>query len=279
MDLIGFVAGLSNDAYHSGPGVNRSLLWRLLSYSPAHSKVQKEPTDSMQMGADLHCAILEPDRFERQYVVIPADCRVGSGKGQRGRLEDFMAEAERNGQTTIKDEDMEAIRRMADAVRKDPDASEILKGSEFELSGYWYDPDETDILCKIRLDVLQTSTGIIADLKKTTDAREHKFQRHAHDMGYHMQAFMSCYGATHIAKAEHKDFRFIVVEDHDPWAVQVYQATSEFLHIGGLDFGRAFRRYVECLRSNTWPAYDNGLHPLNPPGWRMRQEMMSEIIE
>lgn len=275
----GLVKGISNDDYHKGPGVSRSFLWTLLDKSPADARVEKEETDAMAMGTALHTAILEPNRFEREYKVIPADCRVGSGKGQRERLSTFEATAEINGWTTIKAEDMESIKRMANAVRSNEDAKVLLEGIEAEVSGYWFDPDEKDVLCKIRPDGIQTATGILVDLKKAADARERIFVNKAHGMGYHVQAFMCLYGMTHITGVEHQEFRFIVAEDHEPWNVVVYRASQEFLHVGGIDFGRAFRLYVECLRSGKWLGYPGGVHDLNPPGWRMRKEMMSEIIE
>lgn len=232
----------------------------------------------MQMGTDLHCAILEPDRFEKEYRVIPSECRVGSGKGQKLRLAEFEVQAKHNGWNIINAEDMETIKRMSEAVRTDQDAIEIMEGSAFEVSGFWYDVDEKDVLCKIRPDVLNTEKMILGDLKKTTDARQHVFESHAHKMGYHMQAHWGIYGMTHITKTEHRDFRFIVVEDHEPWEVQVYRASRDFLQIGGIDCGKAFARYVECLKSDIWPGYEKGVKELNPPGWRMRKEMMMEMI-
>jgi exodeoxyribonuclease VIII len=275
----GWISGISNENYHAGEGINRSTLWKLLYWSPKQALIRKEPTDPMKMGTDLHCSILEPERFEKEYRVIPSECRKGSGKGQVLRRAEFEAKAKRNGWTIIKAEDMEKVKRMRDAILTDPDASVLLKDGISEICGYWYDPDEKDILCKIRLDYLQTETGIIVDLKKTTDAREKHFTDHAHAMGYLMQAWWSLYGATQITRVAHNDFRFIVVEDHDPWEVVVYQASPDFIHIGGLDCGRALKRYIECYRSGGWPGYGGGVRPLNPPPWRMRKEMLNPIIE
>ena len=62
---------------------NSMLSW--LKQSPAYFKSQIDkksvPTDAMTFGSAFHCAVLEPDKFDDLYYVIPKlDKRTKAGK-------------------------------------------------------------------------------------------------------------------------------------------------------------------------------------------------------
>lgn len=68
----GVYRGLSNDEYHSGPGVSKSLL-DLLRQSPAHlratltSAEPRKPTAAQAFGTAFHMLLLEPGKFAASY--------------------------------------------------------------------------------------------------------------------------------------------------------------------------------------------------------------------
>lgn len=69
---------LSNDEYHGGEGVNKSLL-DIVAHSPAHAKFAMEnraendntPTPAQVLGSAFHALALEPHVFNSQYAVQP----------------------------------------------------------------------------------------------------------------------------------------------------------------------------------------------------------------
>lgn len=69
---------LSNAEYHSGAGVNKSLL-DIVAQSPAHAKYamdnraenDNEPTTAQVLGSAFHALALEPHVFNSQYAVQP----------------------------------------------------------------------------------------------------------------------------------------------------------------------------------------------------------------
>ena len=67
-----FIANMPNDAYHSYPeGISSTGLKAVLR-SPAHYKFQaaRTPSRAMEIGTAIHTALLEPDRFAADYVLL-----------------------------------------------------------------------------------------------------------------------------------------------------------------------------------------------------------------
>lgn len=70
----GIYDGISNDAYHGGPGISKSGL-DILHKSPAHLKAardfagEKRETKAMFKGKALHALVLEPAAFVREYTL------------------------------------------------------------------------------------------------------------------------------------------------------------------------------------------------------------------
>ncbi len=209
---------------------------------------------------------------------MPADCMVGSGTGQRTRKEAFEARAQARGQTIINPEDKILIESMRKAIFANVEAAKHLQDGERELSGYWHDPIEPSILCRLRLDWLNKQDMEIVDLKSTTDARPGPFTRIAYDKGYHIEAAWFLYGVSQITRVEHRIFYFIAVETNPPHGVKVYKASEGFLLEGLKQCSRALGIYKRCLETDTWPCYPPEVEELDLPGWVKRREPLS-IIE
>ena len=102
--------GIGNEEYHKGPGLSSSDL-KLLARSPLHYKTAKafhpEETNAMRLGTAVHCAILEPDRIDVEYVLAPEgiDRRTKAGKAQ-------WAELEATGKTILSCEEAQVVQGM-----------------------------------------------------------------------------------------------------------------------------------------------------------------------
>lgn len=70
----GIYSDISNEDYHSGPGVSKSQL-DLFHKAPAVYKASidglltREPTAQQALGTAFHCLILEPERFTQEYCL------------------------------------------------------------------------------------------------------------------------------------------------------------------------------------------------------------------
>ena len=276
---------MTNEQYHSSPAVSKSDMSKILDCPRRYIQPGiEEEKDNLIIGAAFHTAVLEPDKFDREYVTLPDDCRPGSGRGQRDRLEAFVFESQQKGQTILKPEWVDQIRIMRDAVHMHPTVRRegLLEGGEAEISGFYFDTD-FGIHTKIRPDYLKQDRPIIVDLKSAADPTPRKFGNVAYDKDYDLQTGHYSYTAMKLTGIMHEGFYFIAVEKPklkgQYVGVLVYRATPEFINNGLLKRSRALTAYAECRKDNSWPGYDETIQELNLPGWITRKPDLSPIFD
>lgn len=176
----GVYRDLSNESYHSGPGVSKSLL-DLLSQSPAHlraamtSTEPRKETPAQFFGTAFHMLLLEPEKFAASYCEpfeAPAGALVTVEDIKRALTEagePFKASARKSDLAAIVREKLPAailfddekekylarnagraeltadqwkrLNSMRDAVMAHPAARKLLSApGEAELSAYWKEP-------------------------------------------------------------------------------------------------------------------------------------------
>ena len=257
---------VSDKDYHEGEGISRSDL-SLLLRSPAHYKSREEhkETPALILGSAIHVVVFQPDEFGKRYCVKPEGMSFATKEGKAWR--------DGHGDKTILSfEDNKTCEGIKAAVRAHPIAADLLSDGEAEVTGYWNDPISPEILCKLRLDWINKTKGVIVDLKSCLDAREHVFKRDAYNLRYHMQSSWYCYGVSQITRIEHRDFRFIAVEKDPPYGVMVYKASEEQMLEGLKDCAKALGIYKKCVADNRWPCYPEEVVELGLPGWVTRKE-------
>jgi hypothetical protein len=227
----------------------------------------------MVLGSAFHTSVLEPLEFSNRFMVLPEGVTRAMKEGKA-----LVIQAAQEGKDLITSEDVANFSNMASAIWAHPLVKQILEGAEHEISGYWYDSIYPEILCKLRLDVLNTGKGILADIKTTDDARPGTWLNRAYNMGYHIQAGWYCEGVSLITGETHNDFYFITVEREAPFGVNVYKADAEFMVHGLREARTAVDVYRKCLETDTWPCYPPDLIPLHLPGWVRRKDVQT-IIE
>jgi len=257
---------ISDSDYHQGPGLSKTDLGLLLR-SPAHYKGREErkETAALILGSAVHMAVFQPEEFDKKYAVKPEGMSFATKKGKDWR-------ALHDDKIILAFEDAKVCENIKLAVRLHPIASNLLSDGEAEVSGYWYDPEAPEILCKLRADWINKSKGIILDFKTCQDAREHVFKRDAYNLGYHMQAAWYLYGVSQITRREHRDFYFIAVEKNSPYAVAVYKASDEMTTEGLKDCAKALGIYKRCVAGDNWPGYPEEITDLGLPGWVLRKD-------
>ena len=253
---------MTEEEYRAHPGVNKSTLWEMRK-SPAHYKYALEhpspDTPALKMGRAIHMGILQPEEFNRHYVLAQNwDRRTKEGREMYNRFLEQNADKE-----LIVQDDYDDIVGMYESVWNDPDARDLLTGCEYETPLFWTD-EATRIKCKCRLDAHKG--GIVVDLKSCTDAATGTFMRDAIRYGYDVQAahYLRGYRAKFDRPAQ---FWFIAVEKKPPYAVNVILAGDAFIDRGTWQLIDLMDKLKECRKNRKWPGY--GRNELVLPEWAM----------
>jgi hypothetical protein len=259
---------LSDDAYHADRSHVSSSTLKAILKSPLHYRWAlanpRTPTKAMRLGTLIHAAVLEPERFAREFAVAPPlDLRTKAGKAALEALE-----AENPGKTVIFADDFASIERVRSGLAAHETARALLElRSEREESVFWTDP-ETGAPCKSRKDLrVDLDDGLIVDLKKTSSAERAAFARQVANLHYDLSAVMYTLGDA-MAYGVAPQFVWVCVEE-DTGAVGVYRPDEDFRARGRKNLRHALRLLAECRERDTWPGYQDGLsiETVSPPRW------------
>jgi hypothetical protein len=222
--------------YHASPGLSISRLKRI-GYSPMHFQHVPAASDQaapMHLGQAAHCAVLEPERFARDYVVWNRMSDKGNLCPRNGQhWEKFKAEHPHS-EIVMPDEYEHAL-RMQQAVRGDKWAMRYLTRGAAEVS-----------------------------MRKFSTAAA-RYQYHLQWAWYH-----DGYDLIRHVRPVMKE---IVVESKPPYAVVVYDIPDEVIEIGREEYTRLLELLADCERANEWPGPALGTEVMFAlPSWAYQQE-------
>lgn len=259
-----FVLDMPNEAYHAYDGISKSGL-DIINRSPAHYffNSYSEPSPAMLMGTAVHTAILEPERFKDDYLILDVkDKRTSAYK---------EAVKARGVERVLLKKDYERIATMQEVIAADNEASELLAGCDlFEVSAFVGIPD-TDIILRCRYDAFNTREGVAVDLKTTRSSEPNAFAKSVYDYRYHVQAALYSDVFEMITGERLKRFAFLAVENDLPHCPMVYDLDDDALHIGRLEYELNLVEYGKALQSGNWHGYEKTGEPLSLPNWVLNQ--------
>ena len=266
------VSNMPNDEYHAHAGISNSGLTRF-SVSPAHYKYapKNEPTRAMEIGTAIHAAILEPERFKSQYMLLPE-------VKARTATEYKKAAATLGSELVLIGNEVSNVLGMYESVHSSEYIHNRLSESgHTELSVFAIDP-ETGVLCKCRFDYLSDTLRAI-DVKKTQDARPEPFSRSIDNYRYHVQAAFYSDVFKWCTGKELKSFEFLAVEEKQPHGRKLYKLCDESLDIGRRMYRENLSEYAECLANNYWPLYEcDDSELISLPYWTL-SKYENDLIE
>lgn len=241
--------------YHASPRLSRSALVDILR-SPAHfmdrMTNRQEPTEAMVVGDAIHTAVLEPDRFDAEYVYAEKfDRRTKAGKQAWAEWQ-----AGHVGKKVVPHSSADTVREIARAVRNHPDLRDILTGRGLtEPSAAWDTEDGIGLRARPDRAIPKGGTHILADLKSAKDASPHGFAKEIAARKLHVQAAFYLDGFSAASGVKCDEFIFVVFEKTRPYACAVYFLDSESIAQGRYEYQKALDIYRECMRSGVWPDY------------------------
>lgn len=139
-----------------------------------------EQTDSMVLGSLIHCLILQPEKYDSEYLLKPANANKSSNANKK-RLEAF--EAILGDRTPISETQLKTAKEVAAKVLSNPKTNPYLIG-EKEVREYF----EIEGVPMVKVCDIINDFGIV-DIKSGENRNARKFSRKAiYDYMYHLQA-------------------------------------------------------------------------------------------
>jgi hypothetical protein len=264
----GLHAGVPEDVYHQRVlGVASKHALDLVLRAPAVYRawidglLDDADRPALAFGRALHCAVLEPERFDREYAVEPpwGDCRKTANRERRDGWR-----AEHAGKTFLPADDGARIRSMRTAVREHPAGPFFVEGVP-EVTLRWEDED-TGLVCKARADWWDRRTRRAIDVKTTDDARPFAFARAIEVFGYHVQDGFYTEGFEALGEPIHS-FLFVVVEKAPPFLVRCYELDAEDVRAGRAKAREGLRTLADCIAHDDWPGYPEDIQTISRPRW------------
>lgn len=277
------IHNLTNAEYHGNTSHISKSGMDLIAKSPAHyyaayidpDRKQRTETEAMKTGTLFHTAILEPEKMS-DYAVFndfQIITEIGGGNPRAtSRYKEWKSVfmAENAGKTFISADELENVKRMAEAVQKHPAACELITDLVVEKSIFWTDP-VTGAPCKCRPDGVKSAGDIMIDLKSTEDASPEGFAKSVWNYRYHVQAPFYMDGFEEATGIAPDWFIFIAVEKSPPYSVCVYFTPAEILELGREEYRRNLADYMEAKRTGVWKGYSDIIEPLRLPGWAFKK--------
>lgn len=265
------IEDMTNEDYHNeADHISKSGL-DLMARSPSHFRyaAPRDATRAMELGTALHTAVLEPERFATEYMLL---------KEVKDRRASAYKEAAKQygGSNTLTGGEADKVAGMQEAVRSHRIIGDLLNHEQGkpELTVMTTDP-ETGVGVKCRFDWI--ANGRALDLKKTQDARPQSFCKSVANYGYHVQA--AFYEDVWLWETGEKlkSFEFAAIEEAMPHGVMLYQLDTEAMQEGRRIYREALRVYADCLEKDQWPAYSGEMEYISLPAWAVPSIEEGEI--
>jgi exodeoxyribonuclease VIII len=221
-------------------------------------------TDGQVEGNALHCLVLEPATFDRQFVVVPkVDKRTKAGKEAWAEFEKSA-----NGRIMIQDDDLLHIKNAAKEALAHPFIKAALshENRQIEHALYWTDT-ETSVRCQMRSDI--SVGGVMADLK-TGPADERGFLNTIDNMYYDVQSAMYWDGKQ--ANGLRQDFFvFFAIELKPPYLCAAYNLSPETMAAARAAYKYWISLFDAGCKTGIWPGLETGIKQVALSPWKLAE--------
>lgn len=265
---------MTDEEYHSAPGISKSHLdlvakcpmkyWQKYIKGDAlevgedgevtdedEAESAKE-TEAMMQGKAIHTAILEPDLFTSDYVILPSfDLRTKAGRAAKA---EFMA-TEGLGKKVLSGKQRDIALAVGRAVRRHPVASKMFTDEGAAEQTYFATDRETGALIKCRIDWFNPGPGFAVDVKSCLDASKDEFRRSIEKYRYYVQQPWYFDVLSQLYGEPPPHWVFLAVEKKPPYSVGIYFLEQEDIALGRREMRYDLRTILECKRTGVWPDY------------------------
>ena len=248
----------TNEAYHADTSCISTSMLKLFResiqkyYKRYVTKTEVEPPRKRELtlGTLAHAAILEPERWEKEFVSAPAWTR-----GNRRLLQKYTQEFDGTGVTVVSYDDARAVTQIAQAAQRVAGKLLALDGV-VEQSIRVQDP-ETGLWMKIRPDkrLYVPERGLfvpaLLDIKSTYEPDERQFLFTAKRFLYALQE-VHYVEVVELEYGVKCDFHFIVVQSKKPYDARLYRMPDGWRQGAKALRRKLLRELAECYASGKW---------------------------
>jgi hypothetical protein len=264
MTTIDVTAKAINEAaerYHLRTEVSKSMLaefhQRRRVYEARFVKrtmAPKEPTRAMKIGTLVHAAILEPDKIDDMYVVIPDSLLSGANRSiSSTEAKNFVKSVKANGRHAIKADELPMIRGMAESVHRE--CGDWIRGAKHRETTITWQHPATGIPCRCRYDFLRftkNQTIIVPDIKTTNDISEHAFRSTIESFDYWLQDSHYSEGIEAVHGRLVEQFIFIAVESDEPYQCRTFALDDVQREAAKEARERLMGNLAECMTTGNY---------------------------
>lgn len=253
----------TNEEYHTDADAISSSALKALARSAARFKgyldgIESHSTRSRILGTAVHAAVLEPARFEQEYVIWP-------GRRAGRAWETFLSTTQTKHVLTQAEYDLvyacaDKALRTKTIINDQGDAftlSDLISFGMCERNIYWIDA-ETGLTCRARYDLI--CQHLTVDLKTTDDARQQSFAWQCARLGYDIQAAFYLRGRRAFAMCgAHKALPFVLLAaelNKCPDAQAHLLHPEQFIAFGDRVVSDCMRRAKLCFETGEFPGYE-----------------------
>jgi exodeoxyribonuclease VIII len=220
---------------------------------------ERKQTEAMLFGAVCHKLILEPEDFEKEYIVEPEfNKRTNQGKED---YQAFLTSIEKYKFTPIPPATMVKAKELVTQFMGTPAHNYVLNLSKRE--------ERFDMIHETGLPVCGYIDGVgdnfNLEVKIVTSADTDDIIRDFYKMKYHIQA-----GIYNWSNG--KPIYYLVIENSFPYLSRIFKASDEYVMEGKKAFNKAMTDFKYCLDTDSFDMgyeFYAGSEPstLTLPGW------------
>lgn len=213
-----------------------------------------------------------------EVVAYPEEVLGKGGAATTKAAREFAAQARKNGQIPVKEEDLDVPAAMAEAVLAHPLARTFFESGAPEVSIY---AQNHGVWMRGRVDWVHSPSEdsaqvVLIDLKTTaTVPTPTNFARTAATYHYGLQREWYRY-IWQANTAIIPEFIHVAVTKTPPFLVAVIELDAEFEQIGKTQMNRALTTWRACNDSGVWPGLATDTCLVGPPTWYANTELDEE---
>ncbi len=269
---------ITRPEYDALPGINHSKL-KYFKDSIKHGSwkaTQKfNQTSAMRLGTAVHTLVLEPHKFDDEYICGsgPVNEKTGKTYGTDSqKFQNWLSEQEETGKTYLSTNDKNQAEQVAKNVYKNELAMYWLDQCEYRESAVTWTDKRTGLECKALMDNFSLENLILGDFKTIARSVDYEFlSKTLFTMDY-FQQFAFYNDGLRANGYDCKKFIVIFAQTINEQDIATCEIGIDSLVHGSIQYEKCLDNYKDYL-SGKVTGYHSDLFTLEIPYWAMSEHL------